>query len=233
VKLFLQRAPVDQVPLGYDAPSLPVGSGGRMMRRLVSAVAVLSLFSAVAYSQKEKPSLIGEDGGLQERGLARVLYWNPQQDTAHGQFAIDYGRPVWKKDYADPAKFDQLTKGKVWRLGSNFWTVLDTQLPLKIGARNVSAGYYYLGLRRSADGAAWSLVFIDPSKVRSARLDAFQIERAPVEFEIPMTVEEGKENKEKLTLTLSYGKETPKDVKLTIAWGKLQLSAPIQVTVGT
>jgi Protein of unknown function (DUF2911) len=203
------------------------------MRRLGSALVILSLLSGVAYAQTQKPALIGEDGGLQERGLARVLYWNPRQDTAHGQFAIDYGRPVWKKDYDDPAKFDQLTKGKVWRLGSNFWTVLDTQLLLKIGARNVSPGYYYLGLRRSADGAAWSLVFIDPSKVRSARLDAFQIERAPVEFEIPMTIEQGKGSSEKLTLTLSYAKETPKDVKLTIAWGKLELGAPIQVTVGS
>jgi hypothetical protein len=48
-----------------------------------------------------------------------------------------------------------------------------------------------------------------------------------------MTVEQGKGSSEKLTLTLSYAKETPKDVKLTIAWGKLQLSAPIQVTVGS
>jgi Protein of unknown function (DUF2911) len=203
------------------------------MRRIGSAIAILSLFSAVAYSQKQKPSLIGEDGGLQERGSARVLYWNPQQDTAHGQFAIDYGRPAWKKDYDDPAKFDQMTKGRVWRLGSNFWTTLDTQLPLKIGARSVSPGYYYLGLRRSGDGSAWSLAFIDPSKVRSARIDAFQIERAPVEFEIPMTVEPAKGSTERLTLTLAYAKETPKDVKLTIAWGKLQLSAPIQVTVGS
>ena len=31
---------------------------------------------------------------------------------AAGQFAINYGRPVWKSIYEDPAKFDAMTQGK-------------------------------------------------------------------------------------------------------------------------
>jgi hypothetical protein len=183
-------------------------------------------------AQQQRPAMVAEDGAFQERGSARVLYWDTKANTAFGQFAIDYGRPVWKKEYDDPANFDKLTKGKTYRLGSNFWTVLDTHLPLKISGKPVAPGHYYLGLARSAEGDKWSLVFIDSSKARSMRIDAFQIERAPVLFQVPMVVEPAAEMSQQLTITLSYTREKPKDVKLRISWGKLQLSAPVEVTVG-
>jgi hypothetical protein len=186
---------------------------------------------AIAQQQKP-PAMVAEDGGLQERGSARVLYWDTVADKALGQFAIDYGRPVWKAAYDDPAKFDAATKGKTYRLGSNWWTTLDTQVPLRVGGIDVAVGSYFLGLERSPDGASWSLVFIDPTKVRDLRLDAFQIERAPTLLKIPMTTEPPSSSNDKLTITLTYPKENPKKVKLTIAWGKLQVSAPVDVTVG-
>lgn len=193
----------------------------------------LLIFALPSGAQQQKPALVAEDGDLQERGSARVLYWNPREEKAHGQFAIDYGRPAWKKEYEDPAKFDGMTKGKVWRLGRDFWTVLDTGLPLRIAGKAVAAGSYYLGLHRSADGATWSLAFIDPVKVRSAHLDAFQIDRAPILFQVPMIQEPSTEMNEKLKITLSYTKEKPKNVKLRIAWGKILLTAPIEVSVGS
>ncbi len=201
------------------------------MRMTVLAGALLSmLFPLMA--QQQRPPMVAEDGALQERGSARVLYWDTKADTAFGQFAIDYGRPVWRKEYDDPANFDKLTKGKTYRLGSNFWTSLDTQLPLRVSGREVPPGLYYLGLARSADGGKWSLVFIDSAKTRAKRLDAFQVERAPVLFEAPLTAEPAAQPNEKLTITLSYAKEKPKDVRLRISWGKLQLTAPVGVTVG-
>lgn len=202
------------------------------MRRSCVSTALMMLTISVALAQQQKPAMVAEDGALQERGSARVLYWDTRADTAFGQFAIDYGRPAWKKAYEDPATFDRMTKGKVWRLGSNWWTVLDTQLPLKIAGREVGPGSYFLGLERGGDGATWSLVFIDPVKVRQARLDAFQIERAAVMFRIPTTVESPDSLAEKLTIVLSYPRENPRNVKMTISWGKLQVSAPIEVTVG-
>ncbi len=202
-----------------------------MNRRCLSlALTVLAL--PVGFAQQQKPAMVAEDGTLQERGSARVLYWDTKADAAFGQLAIDYGRPVWKEAYEDPTTFDRMTKGKVWRLGSNWWTVLDTQLPLKVSGKDVAPGSYFLGLERSADGSNWSLVFIDPVRVRQARLDAFQIERAPVMFKVPATVESPESIAEKLAITLSYPKESPKKVKLTISWGKLQVSAPVEVTVG-
>ncbi len=181
--------------------------------------------------QKPKREIVAEGGKPDDRASTRVLYWNTKLDASAGQLAIDYGRPIWKKDYEDPAKFDAMTKGKVWRMGSNFWTLLDTSLPLKISGKPVAAGYYFLGLRRSADGARWSLAFIDPAKVRAARLDGFEIQKARVEFEAPVKVEKAAPIAEKLTITLAYSEDAPTKVGMKVAWGNFIVTAPIEVTV--
>ena len=195
-------------------------------------VGVMLLFTLNAEGQQQRPKIVAEGGTPEDRASARVLYWNTQTNAPAGQFAIDYGRPVWKKEYEDPAKFDAMTRGKIWRMGSNFWSILDTQLPLSIGGKRVPVGYYYLGLHRSEEGSEWSLVFIDPGKARKERLDAFQIEKAPVEFEALMSIVGKAETPvDKLTITLSYPKDDIKHVTMRVAWGDLVLSAPIQVVV--
>jgi len=199
------------------------------IRIALGAFVFLSFLSARA--QQSKPTLVAEGGQPDDRASARVLYWNTVKDQAAGQFAINYGRPVWKSVYENPAKFDQMTKGKTWRMGSNFWTVLDSCLPLKISGKKVPAGYYYLGLHRSEDGAKWSLAFIDPAKVRAAHIDGFEIARAPIAFEVPMSVAKATAKPEKLTIELSYPKDDIQKVTLSVAWGTLALTAPIEVTV--
>jgi hypothetical protein len=192
-------------------------------------VGVMLLFTLNAEGQQQRPKIVAEGGTPEDRASARVLYWNTQTNAPAGQFAIDYGRPVWKKEYEDPAKFDAMTRGKIWRMGSNFWSMLDTQLPLSIGGKKVPVGFYYLGLHRSEEGSEWSLVFIDPGKVRKERLDAFLIEKAPVEFEALMSITKAETPTEKLTITLSSSKGDIKHVTMRVAWGNLVLSAPIEV----
>lgn len=165
-------------------------------------------------------------GQPDERASTRLLY---ETDRAIGEFAIDYGRPAWKKEYEDPSIFDKMTRGKVWRLGKDFWTTLDTSLPLTIAGTEVLVGSYYLGLHRSEDGATWSLAFLDPAKIRGSKLDAFEINRAPIAFKVPIKLEQGAERVDKLTLSLSHQKENITSVALRIAWGKLLLTAPIEV----
>ena len=201
------------------------------MKPRLLPLALPSLLALVAFAQQPQPEIVAEGGEPDERASARVLYWNTKLDASAGQFAIDYGRPVWKKDYEDPTKFDGMTKGKVWRMGSNFWTTLDTSLPLKISGKEVRPGYYFLGLRRSADGSRWSLAFIDPAKVRAARLDGFEVQKTKVEFEAPMSVDKAPSKVEKLTIALSYPKETPTKVTMRVAWGNLALAAPIEASV--
>ncbi len=193
---------------------------------------LISLAPALqAQDKKPRPLIVAFGSDSAERGTTRVGLWNTKKNMGAGQFAIDYGRPAWRKEYEDAAKFDQMTKGKVYRLGSNFWTTLDTDMPLVIAGKTIPAGLWYLGLHRSEDGAVWSLVFIDPAKARAAHVDASEIERAPVAFKTAMTVEQAADMKEKLTIDLLFQQANLKDVTLKIAWGKLQLSAPIQVPI--
>ena len=191
---------------------------------------VMLFFTLTAGGQQQRPKIVAEGGTPDDRASVRVLYWNTQTDVAAGQFAIDYGRPVWKKEYEDPAKFDAMTRGKIWRMGSNFWSILDTQLP-SIGGKKVPVGSYYLGLHRSEEGSEWSLVFIDPGRVRKGRLDAFQIEKAPVEFEALVSIAKVETQAEKLTITLSHPEDDIRHVTMRVAWGNVALSAAIEVAV--
>jgi Protein of unknown function (DUF2911) len=199
--------------------------------RIAFSIALVIFSAGVIQAQDNKPrpkiSAFGSDSP--ERGTTRVGYWNNEKNMGAGQFAIDYGRPVWRKEYDDTGNFDKITKGKVYRLGSNFWTTLDSDMPLTIAGKAIPAGSWYLGLHRSEDGATWSLVFIDPAKARAAHIDASEIERAPIAYKAAMAVEQATDSKEKLTIDLIFQKGNLKDVKLRIAWGKMQLSAPIVV----
>lgn len=186
-----------------------------------------------AKAQKARPKIGAFGSDSPARGTTRVGYWNNEKNMGAGQFAIDYGRPVWRKEYEDTANFDKMTKGKVYRLGSNFWTTLDTDMPLTIAGKTIPAGLWYLGLHRSADGAVWSLVFIDPAKARAAHVDASEIERAPIAYKAPMTIDQSGEPKDKLTIDLLFSKPNLDKVTLKIGWGKIQLSAPIQVPMPT
>lgn len=201
------------------------------MKKGTSLIAGILLMASVGLPQQAKPILVAEGGAPDERASARVLYWNTRVDAAAGQVAINYGRPVWKKDYEDPAKFDEMTKGKTWRMGSNFWTALVTDLPLNVGGKSVRPGEYYLGLHRSADGSTWSLAFIDPVAIRRAHIDAFDIRKATAAFEAPMTVVKAGSKVEKLTIALSYPKDNIRKVTMKVAWGNLALTTPIEVTV--
>lgn len=192
-------------------------------------VPTLALLLAMSTPAQQAPKISAEGGGIDDRASARVLYWNGTTNAAAGQFAIDYGRPVWKKQYDDPATFDKMTEGKVWRMGSNFWTLLDTCLPLKIGGRSVEPGYYFLGVHRSADGASWSLAFIDPTAVRAAHLDAFQIQKAAILFEAPLTMSKAALKAQKLTIKMAYPKEDFTHVTMKLDWGNVELTAPIEV----
>jgi DUF2911 family protein len=201
-----------------------------MKRTIASAILVACLVPMVQ-AQNKKGIIAEAEPALGERGTSRVLYWNQDKDIAAGAITVDFGRPVWRKEYEESGRFDAMTKGKVWRLGNNYWTILDSNLPIKVGGRDIPIGLWYLGLDRSADGKTWSLAFIDPVKARRGRHDGFTMEPVPVEFKVPMTTAQPAGVTEKLTMTLSAAKEDMKKVTLRIAWGRVELTAPIQVVL--
>src|SRR5260370_8341950 len=113
------------------------------------ACASILAFACVAQAQEKRPPIEAFGSDSPERGTTRVGYWDNAKNKGAGQLAIDYGRPVWKAAYEDAAKFDAMTKGKTWRMGSNYWTALDTDMPLTISGKTVPVGIWYLGFHRS------------------------------------------------------------------------------------
>jgi Protein of unknown function (DUF2911) len=200
------------------------------MKRTIAIAILLVCLVPMMRAQNKKGIIAEAEPALGERGTSRVLYWNQDKDIAAGAITVDFGRPVWRKEYEESGRFDAMTKGKVWRLGNNYWTVLDSNLPIKVAGRDIPIGLWYLGLDRSADGKTWSLAFIDPVKARRGRHDGFTMETVPVEFKVPMTSAARPAGvTDKLTMTLTAAKEDMKKVTLRIAWGRVELTAPVQV----
>lgn len=197
-----------------------------------AVLSALTLLVAGPLLAQQSKGVSVEGGDPDDRASARLLYWDNDANAAAGQFAINYGRPVWRKDYEDPAKFDAITKGKVWRMGSNFWSNLYTDVPVKISGKAIAPGFYFIGLERSVDGSSWWLAFIDPVKIRQAHIDAFDIRKAAVEFTTPMDLGPPSPSVvEKLTITLTYLENEIGNATLKVAWGHLTLTAPVKVEV--
>jgi hypothetical protein len=194
----------------------------------IACFVVLTAIAGVA-QQQQRPNIIAFGSDSPERGTTRVGYWNRAKNQGTGQFAIDHGRPIWKKEYEDAGAFDKMTKGSTWRLGENFWTTFDTDIPLKVGGQSIPIGAWYLGVERSADGAQWNLVFIDPAKARAAHVDASEIQRAPVSFKAPLKFERVNEVAQRLVIGLEFKQQAIRDVTLRIRWGQFQLTAPVEV----
>jgi len=203
------------------------------MRKTLFIIVALFCAAVVLNAQNRLSGVeVESEPSLGERGLTRILYWNPQKDYPVAAVSIDFGRPVWNRQLDNAAAFDQLTKGKVWRLGNDYWTIMDTNLPLTIAGRNIPIGLWYLGLHRSADGGTWSLAFIDPVKARSGHMDGHWMDKVPVEFKVPLTIETSNAAMtEKLTITLAAQSDNMRNLTLRIAWGRLHLATPVQAVL--
>ena len=116
-----------------------------------------------------------------QRGYFRLSFWG--KGGACAQVVMHYGRPAWKEAYA--RAIDAPANGtQHWRLGQNFWTTLDTSVPLTLGGVPVAAGYYYVTLR-ARDGDI-RLVLHEPSEIYRRRTDASDVASLRGGLEIPL-----------------------------------------------
>ena len=196
---------------------------------LAMAAACCSLVQA----QSGKFWIYGQN--VEERAATRLGYWRTDVNAGIGEVVVSYGRPVWKPEYA--TKLDELTTGKMWRMGDNFWSLLDTNLPVSIGGVDVEPGLYYLAVRRSEDGQKWELVFIDPVQARGKGLDSFDVGTRPAEipvlFSAPLgfakTEAKSDELVERLTVLMKLDDGSQTDGTFRLSWGDFSLSAPVKV----
>lgn len=156
-----------------------------------------------------------------ERGSTRIFYWFA--DSSAGQVEISYGRPAWKPEYG---AFLTKPGGPRWRFGENFWTTLDTNLPLTIGGVDLDVGQYYLVLHNDAEHGV-RLLALDPQAVRRQRLDAYEANETEGGIAIPLQHEKTDAVAGRLTIDLRVDRTQKNRAVLTVRFGSHTLSAPV------
>ena len=172
-----------------------------------------------------------------ERGYSSISYWTYRDDGVEvggGRISVEYGKPQWPATLDDADAFDGATVGKLWRLGNNKWTILDTQLNLRFGARTVEPGIYYLVLDRPSKDV-WELVFVHPRDVAPGYIDAWAAQARPDEvpraFSIPLDYRASDALSRMLDIQLSLDASEMGRGGLTIKWGAHVLSASMVIDV--
>ena len=146
------------------------------------------------------------------------------------QAAVHYGRPKWSADKAKALESEKLI-GKRWRLGSDFWTTLDCNVPLVLGGKELAPGSYYLVAELKAKNEV-VLVALDPAQVRQTTLDAYEAHKTTGGTEIPCKLETAA--KEASALHMAFEPEAEGQTRGTfrIAYGAHQLSLPFELKIG-
>lgn len=122
---------------------------------------------------------------------------------------IAYGRPQLKG--RDINKL--IEPGQMWRIGADVATTIESDTDLDFGGTRVPKGKHVLLARLSAPGQ-WSLV------VSSAPVNHY--EPSSKLAEEPMTIEQGKDSVEDLTINLTNNSG---EGVIEISWGTQRLSA--------
>lgn len=204
---------------------------------LVGLSAVLlcgTLLASVAVAQVKQGSWTPVVESM-DRGYSSISYWTYRDDGVEiggGRVSIEHGKPRWPAAMTE-AQLDDATVAKLWRLGNNKWTTLDTQLTLVFGERTVRAGIYYLVLQRPTAGD-WRLAFVSPSAVAPGFIDAWAAQARPQEipilFSIPLEHAKSAPSKE-LDITFALEDSDMSKGSLAIDWGPHRLQTVFELQV--
>ncbi len=175
----------------------------------------------------------GKKGGLtayhnpSTRGAVRIAYFGAGRSG--GQVNIDFGTPAWKDKYTKALTSDNF-KDQRWRVGQNFWTNLDTCIPMTVGGKEIPVGLYYLTLEHKSDGR-FLLAFNDPKIIRKMKLDAFVARNSKGGIEVEMkhsTIDKIAKN---LKFDLVKNKKDDTMAKLVIHFGPHQFTTKVKMHV--
>jgi hypothetical protein len=160
-----------------------------------------------------------------DRRSARVAYFGG--GGSPGQLAIDYGAVDWN-DKFDSVIDSPKSVGKRWRFGSDFWTTLDTSLPLRIAGVEIPPGIYYLTVRNDGDHK-FVLGVHDPVAVKKQHIDAFRAELVQGGIDAPLTYARADSVQKKLdvAITLPDGEKTKGTLR--VRFGGHTLTADVEI----
>jgi hypothetical protein len=169
-----------------------------------------------------------------DRGYSSISYWTYRDDGVEiggGRISVEHGKPSWPAELETQESFDGATVGKLWRLGNNKWTTLDTNLPLRFGERRIEPGIYYLVIRRPS-AAEWRLSFVSPAAVMPELIDAWASQARPREvpilFDVPLRYS-ASGPKPELDITLGLDEGNMDRGALRIEWGPHRLETELSI----
>jgi hypothetical protein len=171
-----------------------------------------------------------------DRGYSSISYWTYRDDGVEigaGRVSVEHGKPKWPEALSEPGALEGATVGKLWRLGNNKWTTLDTQLELSFRGQAVAKGIYYIVLARPTP-EEWRMVFVSPKEAAERRLDAWAAQARPGEiptlFEVPLRYTTG-ETKDELDISLALDEGDMSKGTIRIEWGPHRLEAEFGIDV--
>jgi hypothetical protein len=191
-----------------------------MRTSFLSAAVAALLFSLPAAAQK-----VQVFGGNSQRSATTVVLFG---EGVMGGLSIVHGAPAWKVEY--DAMLEKL-KGKINRLGKDWWTTFTTSTELTLGGTRVPAGSYVLGLACDKDGK-FSLAVLDAGKAMKGGVMPWSDDWQP-DFSVPLTFHKDAAAAivEPLTITLKADAKNLAEGSLTIAWGKHTLTATMAIHI--
>lgn len=185
-------------------------------KRIVAATVLLSAVPLAAQIAIEAEGT---------RKSSRLLYTVGVAKPA--ELCIHYAPVAWRPAYG--LEVDQKAD-QHFRLGTGFWTTLHSNVAAKFGQKAVPANTWYLGLHRSAQGA-WSLTFMDASKVQRTRQTSGSTRDVKPDVVVPMELKKGFANAETLSIRLGGDRKDYGRADLVLRWGEYQLRTGFRVAV--
>jgi hypothetical protein len=203
-----------------------------MLRFTIAPFVLLLAFPLPLLAQQMPKDGVASIDANGARAEANLILLDVQGGKVQGVVALaclTYGTPDWKDEYT--GKIDEVTKGRMFRLGRDNWAILDHSAPLDFGGKTVPAGTWYLAIARDQAGK-WFLVFCDPAKVKAAGVWPNAADKAPRAHEIPLTAENvAGDPVEKLAIAWQRDQGHVAKGVLTLTWGTQKMSTPYEIKV--
>lgn len=149
---------------------------------------------------------------------------------APAELRIDYGEAAWRDEYE--AQVKRRDAAGPFRLGNGGWATMHCGAALRIGARRLPAGVWYLGLRRASD-AKWSLAIYESAKVLRHGVLPGDVHGVEPALEVPMELRACEQPQPTLRVQLEAAGEGAAlgAFSVRIVWGTHELFATLTADV--
>lgn len=199
--------------------------------RLLTTSLLAIVITVVAALRLPAQDAVEVGAATYERKASAVFFYQRTAETfdVFGQCEVTYGAPQWHDDY--PQQLAAAPKGQRLRLGRDGWTVLDTNVALRVGDVTIPAGVYYLAVETCGEGAL-NLLMLDAAVVRKRKLFASMTATTEGGVAVPLRVvpeddDAPREKVERLAMRWQRVAAGGNDVELVLRWGKLEFRAAL------